>query len=398
MNMTDKERSTIRRQLIAAGVRTAGLTDEQMKAKAEQLGQPEPAVTLEPAEPIPAKREKAPKTPSEPRKADPVPSPTSEPKAAQNGLNAAVAALVSELAQTRAASLDEDRVVELIREHGTAQPQPIKVEVATHTGTVVKIDGAHKVLPEVLDWLSMDEHVYIYGPASSGKTHVARQCAEALGLELFTMTAILQKYEMTGYEDANGVYRDTEFSRWYQNGGLLLWDECDGSLPSAFLPANAGVENRFMAFPGLGTVEMHPDCKLIASANTVGTGANQQYTGRHALDRATLDRFAQVFMDYDTALERSIALAVYSAMDGADERAANQLVDWFHAVRAQTLQKGMTHLVTGRAIRRGIKVLAKHGPTAEAGRRVQGATFSMFSEDQRRDVINGCASSWPFAA
>ena len=51
--------------------------------------------------------------------------------------------------------------------------------------------------------------------------------------------------------------------------------------------------------------KQHKDFVLVASANTVGKGANRIYVGRNAQDEASLDRFriGQVEMDYDRALE-----------------------------------------------------------------------------------------------
>lgn len=54
-------------------------------------------------------------------------------------------------------------------------------------------------------------------------------------------------------------------------------------------------------------VSMHPDCVIIASANTVGKGADMMYHGRNALDASTLKRFAMILWEYDTNLEYKLS-------------------------------------------------------------------------------------------
>src|SRR5690606_1898536 len=56
-----------------------------------------------------------------------------------------------------------------------------------------------------------------------------------------------------------------------------------------------------------GMVPMHPDCVIIASANTVGRGADMMYHGRNALDASTLKRFAMILWEYDTNLEYKLS-------------------------------------------------------------------------------------------
>jgi cobaltochelatase CobS len=46
---------------------------------------------------------------------------------------------------------------------------------------------------------------------------------------------------------------------------------------------------------------------MIATANTIGKGANAQYVGRLVADGATLDRFVMITWDYDNKLEAMIS-------------------------------------------------------------------------------------------
>ena len=63
-----------------------------------------------------------------------------------------------------------------------------------------------------------------------------------------------------------------------------------------------------MFFP-CGKVERHHDFRILAAANTIGSGASQEYIGKQALDGSSKDRFVFLFWGYDETLERQIAPA-----------------------------------------------------------------------------------------
>jgi MoxR-like ATPase len=162
------------------------------------------------------------------------------------------------------------------------------------------------VFPDVLASLSVRENVYLVGPAGSGKTTLASQCAEALGLPFYSTGAVGMAYQLQGFINAEGKYMETDLYRAYVGGGVFLFDEIDASSAQALLAFNAIAANDLAAFP-CGTVKRHPDFVIIAAANTWGSGADAQYVGRAQLDAATLDRFAFISMDYDEKLELAIS-------------------------------------------------------------------------------------------
>ena len=107
--------------------------------------------------------------------------------------------------------------------------------------------------------------------------------------------------------DANGNYVESSFVKCFRDGGLMLFDEIDGSNPQALVALNASLENEQSDFP-CGIVKRHKNFRIIACANTFGKGADREYVGRSQLDGATLDRFKPtISLDYDEKLERAIA-------------------------------------------------------------------------------------------
>lgn len=170
-----------------------------------------------------------------------------------------------------------------------------------------KVEGiAHEQLETILKFVAMDEPVMMVGPAGTGKNVIAKQVAEALGLDFYFSNAVTQEYKITGYGDANGNFVKTQFFEAFTKGGLFLLDEMDASCPEALIVLNCAIANRYFDFPVIGRVEAHENFRVIANANTFGTGASMEYVGRNQLDGATLNRFALVEVDYDKRIEDNV--------------------------------------------------------------------------------------------
>lgn len=182
------------------------------------------------------------------------------------------------------------------------------VKVVEYDGKRNKIDEiTHEVFETVLKFVAMNEPVFLTGPAGAGKNVICEQIAKAFGLDFYFTNAVLQKYELIGYGDAMGNYVETQFYKWAKNGGLFMFDEMDASSPEALIAVNGAIANGYMDFPVVGRVQLHEKCRIIACGNTWGTGASLEYVGRNQLDGATLNRFADVFVDYDARIEKALA-------------------------------------------------------------------------------------------
>ena len=149
-------------------------------------------------------------------------------------------------------------------------------------------------------------HVWIAGPAGSGKTTAARQAAEALGLEFAAHGAMGMAHELIGFVDAGGRYHEPAFVRLYRNGGVCLLDEMDASDANVTLVLNAALDNGQFQIPTGEMIQRHPDFACIATGNTFGAGATAEYVGRNKLDGAFLKRFVAMEWPYDEKLETAI--------------------------------------------------------------------------------------------
>ena len=194
----------------------------------------------------------------------------------------------------------------------------------------------HERFEQILTQTQLDEPIMLIGPAGSGKNVAISQVADALGLHMYYTNNASNEFKLTGFIDAGGNYRDTEFYKAFKNGGVFFLDEIDNSDPSALIVINSALANGYMAFPH-ETIDRHPDFRIIAAANTWGKGADLQYVGRNALDGATLDRFDNIFFDYDKNLEQ----ALYPN---------DEVLQFMWAFRNAVYQSKVPHIVSTRGI------------------------------------------------
>lgn len=171
-------------------------------------------------------------------------------------------------------------------------------------GSAVEVAGrVHQEFSRVCQLVKRGLNVYLYGPAGTGKTHLCKQISDALGIKFFSDQKISDDFKLTGFVDANGKFQGTELYRAVTCGGVYMLDEFDASDENAAIVLNTLMANGYITFPGVGRVDAHPDFHVIACGNTLGRGADSDYTGRNCLDAATLDRFAVVQLDYDEEIE-----------------------------------------------------------------------------------------------
>lgn len=178
-------------------------------------------------------------------------------------------------------------------------------EIKTPAGMHEVKGTVHECFDKVLNLVNADIPVFLSGAAGTGKNVICKQIAEAMGLEFYFTNAVTQEYQLKGFIDANGAYHETQFFKAFTQGGLFFLDEMDGSIPETLIILNAAIANRYFDFP-TGKFEANPNFRVIAAGNTVGTGADIEYTGRFQLDASSLDRFALITVDYSPAIEKAV--------------------------------------------------------------------------------------------
>lgn len=209
-------------------------------------------------------------------------------------------------------NVDENRVKELVKEELEKVSKPKTLEIKnTDTGEVTKIENPHKSIPRLLYYIGKRHHVYLHGPAGSGKSTAAHQVAKALNLSFGYLSLNPQTPDsrILGFIDAGGTYRSTPFYDCYKNGGVFCIDEMDNASASLLTTLNSMLENGLGAFPGI-LVPRHKDFVLVATGNTNGKGANPMFPERRPFDSAFSERFTFLEWDYDTDLERKVTFLI----------------------------------------------------------------------------------------
>lgn len=344
--MSVTEKAQIKRALIGQGVNPSGMDDNELRAAYADIG----------AKPTPKEAPKeAPKLESVPDTSEEAPKKRVNAPKGDTKTKSEMADFIERLMN---GGVDESRIIELIKEHAP-RSNVTRVEVKAK-GKVKEIDGlAHKQLATVIKKMSAGINLYLAGPAGSGKTTIAQQCAQAFDIPFHFTGAIFQKYELTGFIDANGNYQTTPYREAFEHGGLLLWDEIDASASEALVAFNAGIGNGIYAFPDK-TITAHPDFKVMAAGNTKGKGATKEYNGRNALDGSSLDRFALIDIDYDEVLEEHAAHNAFLQAGGEEKNSSvvEEIARTVRCARKKASDLRLTCIISPRATIDACKLVA----------------------------------------
>lgn len=187
----------------------------------------------------------------------------------------------------------------------------------------------HKAYEDIRDCLECGIPVYLAGPAGAGKNYTVEQIAHEFGWNFYFSNSVQQEYKLTGFIDAGGKFHETEFYKACtdENDCIFFLDEMDASIPEVLILLNAAIANGYFEFP-TGRVNLE-HVHFVAAGNTVGSGADDVYSGRMVIDQATLDRFAIIEFDYDKRVELNIT------------KGNTELVNFIHDLRNQAKEKGI---------------------------------------------------------
>lgn len=277
---------------------------------------------------------------------------------------------------------------ELIEERISSATLPRPVEVHMPDGTINKLeDRPHRQFDDLIALVNEGhKNILMVGPAGSGKTTLGKNLAQALGLDFgfISLSAGVTETHLFGRvlpaSDGSWQYQPSRFVQIYENGGVFLLDEIDAADANVMVAINAALANGVLANPNGRVHVRHPQCFIIAAANTWGRGGDNQYVGRNQLDAATLDRFvlSTLHIDYDLELEHALVKA------SLDTEVGSELVQWVGNLRSAITRNRLRRIASTRLIVNAICAL-KSGRTLDT---VKSRYFQDWSADEKAKVAN----------
>ena len=281
-----------------------------------------------------------------------------------------------------------------------------RIDIVSPEGGIRSIEGIHHwQLPQVVAWVQANVPLWLWGKAGAGKTHLADTVAACLNTTatIISIDPTITVGKLLGYRNlANGEYVPGFLLAPYRDGGVVLLDEIDTGDPGIIACLNALIANASYTFPTGDRVKRHPQFRVIAGANTRGSGAVAGYTARNRLDAATLDRFAIVELTYDRALEWALATGTTSYAGERKTWAAHAYPDKQKAVEAWVKWKfkvedavGSSVLVSPRAAILGGRGIMAGIPPAEVA---EACIYKLVSADTRKNIVSACGEFNPEAA
>jgi dynein-related subfamily AAA family protein len=204
--------------------------------------------------------------------------------------------------------IDETAVRAIVAEAVRDSARVVRIE--RPTVPPVTLTQAHRQAAALAYWLGRGKHVHLYGAPGAGKSHVVRQVAEALGRTFYveSLAPTDTRSILIGYKSATtGEYFAPPFRQAVEHGGVVALEEADNTASALLVTLNVLLANGTATFPD-GPVKVHPDFVCVILTNTNGRGGDVLYPERRPIDTAFLNRFIPIAWEYDTDLERGLAL------------------------------------------------------------------------------------------
>jgi len=262
------------------------------------------------------------------------------------GLGGAFEAMIMDIVSK--SSVNQETLAATVKAEIAKQKPRIKTIVVSPSKTKREVKGrTHKMFRDCLELAEERIPVYLTGPAGCGKTFLAEQVSESMGLEYSETSCNGGMYaedffgRLLPTGDAGKFeFHSTPMLDAVENGGLHCFDELDATpadirfaLQSlfakreCFLPARIGGHH----------LKAHENFVVIATGNSFGNGGSGSYQ-REVADAAAHDRFraGTIPMDYDRDLEAELI--------------RDDILHWGRDIRSQIVSKNLERVLSTRVM------------------------------------------------
>lgn len=233
----------------------------------------------------------------------------------------------------------------------------IKRTIAAHYPVPKREDCGFHIDPDI--WFLMvrnvlrGENTLLVGPTGSGKTEILVHLAKAMGKELYTQdmgtvqdaqSALLGVHRIN--KEGHSAFDYAPFVGHIKSGGIVLLDELNRAPLAAnnilfpcldkrrYLPIDVACDE------GDRTVPVAEGTVFFATANL-----GSEYSGTQAIDRALLDRFFPIELDYPK-LEDEVKILMLRT--GVEEKVATAIVKVSNEIRKQYKEQELSSAISVR--------------------------------------------------
>lgn len=242
-------------------------------------------------------------------------------------------------------------------EMGTGGGSNLKRTIAAHYPVPKREDCGFHIDPDL--WFLMvrnvlrSENTLLVGPTGSGKTEILMHLAKAMGKELNTQdmgtvqdaqSALLGVHRIG--KEGHSEFEYAPFVNHVKSGGIVLLDEINRAPLAAnnilfpcldkrrYLPVDIACDE------GDRTIPVHDETVFFGTANL-----GSEYSGTSAIDRALLDRFFIIELDYP---KQEDEVKILMLRTGIEEKAATAIVRVSNEVRKQYKEQELSSAISVR--------------------------------------------------